>query len=218
MPIYQCSQGHKSTESDYCSDCGAKILGSAQLELSTPTSKLTICPGCSAPYEPNNSNFCEICGYNFVTNSSGEVPHFSPSPEVTSYSPLPILAWEIIITVDPSLREAESPLLPVNQPPMTLRLAKESNLIGRTSEARLIYPEIALDLDDAVSRRHAILNLQPDGTLTLRDIDSANGTKLNKVILKPMVDVPLQDGDEFTLGHWTRIAIKAVQQSTVESV
>jgi len=217
MPIYQCSQGHKSTESDYCSDCGAKILGSIQLKSSIPTSQLTTCPACSAPYEPNNSNFCEICGYNFVTNSRCEVPPSSPPPEVTETTK-PILAWEIIITVDPSLRETESPPPPVNQPPMTLRLEKESNLIGRTSEARLIYPEISLDLDDAVSRRHAILNLQPDGTLTLRDIDSANGTKLNKVILKPMVDVPLQDGDEFTLGHWTRIAIKAVQQSTEGSV
>ncbi|MBA3920461.1 MAG: FHA domain-containing protein [Nostocaceae cyanobacterium] len=218
MPIYQCSQGHKSTESDYCSNCGAKILGSIQLESSIPTSKLTTCPGCSAPYEPNNSKFCEICGYNFVTNSRCEVPPSSPPPEVTDEPTKPILAWEIVVTVDPSLREAESPLPPVNQPPMTLRLEKESNLIGRTSEARLIYPEIALDLDDAVSRRHAILNLQADGTLTLRDIDSANGTKLNKVILKPMVDTLLQDGDEFTLGHWTRIAIKAVQKSTVGSV
>jgi FHA domain len=231
MPIYLCPQGHNSTEFDYCSDCGAKILGSAQLELSIPKPTLPKCPACSAPCESNHSKFCEICGYNFVTNSSGGVP---PSPlltEVKSDQPItpilskdtadattPVIAWEIVVTVDQSLREAESPLPPINQPPMTLRLEKESNLIGRTSEARLIYPEIALDFDDAVSRRHAILNLQADRTLTLRDIDSANGTKLNKVILKPMVDVPLQNGDEFTLGHWTRIAIKAVRQSWEGSV
>jgi pSer/pThr/pTyr-binding forkhead associated (FHA) protein len=130
--------------------------------------------------------------------------------------PLPIppssLTWELAIAIDPSLRHPESPEAPTNQQAIAFRLDKANNLIGRNSQARAIEPEIALDFDNAVSHRHALLNLQPDGSLTLRDINSSNGTKLNGVELKPMVDTPLQDRDEFTLGHWTRIAVKAVRQ------
>jgi FHA domain len=114
---------------------------------------------------------------------------------------------EITITVDAMLRSPESPEAP-NQPPIILRLDKESNLIGRRSEARAINPEIALNFDSAVSHRHALINRQSDGTFTLRDIDSANGTVLNGVELTPMVDSVIQDGDELTLGHWTRILVK----------
>ncbi|MBD0302775.1 MAG: FHA domain-containing protein, partial [Tolypothrix sp. T3-bin4] len=127
-------------------------------------------------------------------------------------SPAP-LTWELIITIDPSLRHPESPEAPANRQAIAFHLNKPNNLIGRNSQARAIEPEIALDFDNAVSHRHALLNLESDGSLTLRDINSSNGTKLNGIELKPMVDVSLKDGDEFTLGHWTRIAVKAVRQS-----
>ncbi|WZF19632.1 FHA domain-containing protein [Nostoc sp. UHCC 0302] len=231
MSTYKCPKGHDSTESDFCSDCGSKILGVTEQALDTNTipSKLTqsigveTCPACSAPHEADSGVFCEICGYNFVTGVHGEVPIAKEAGEqegrgageaggeITFSSP--VAEWELIVTVDPSLRESESPEAPINQAPLTFRLEKDSNLIGRSSEIRGIHPEVPLDFDDAVSRRHALLNRQPDGSFTLRDIDSANGTKLNGVELQPMVDAPLQDKDEFTLGHWTRIIVKAVRQS-----
>ncbi|WP_193197387.1 FHA domain-containing protein [Nostoc sp. MG11] len=237
---YQCLKGHESTESDFCSECGAKILGIPEQELAKNIISSTVlqtisvetCPACSAPREPNSGDFCEICGYNFVTGAHGELaigkaevvreaggeilssPLGSQSPAegnppaaLSQQSPI---VWEVIVTIDPSLRNLESPEAPTNQPPVIFRLEKDSNLIGRLSEIRGIHPEVPLDFDDAVSRRHALLNRQADGTLTLRDIDSANGTKLNGVELTPMVDAPLQDGDEFTLGHWTRITVKSV--------
>jgi pSer/pThr/pTyr-binding forkhead associated (FHA) protein len=73
---------------------------------------------------------------------------------------------------------------------------------------RGIYPDIPLNFDDAVSHRHALIVRQSDGIFILRDIGSSNGTKLNGVELQPMVDTPIKDGDEFTLGHWTRIKVK----------
>ncbi|MBW4687691.1 MAG: FHA domain-containing protein [Komarekiella atlantica HA4396-MV6] len=213
---YQCLKGHESTESDFCSECGVKILGIPEQAFVVniiPSTVLETCPACSAPREPNSGDFCEICGYNFVTGVHGELPVGEaeggiPSPQ--SPAPQSPIVWEVIVTIDPSLRNLESPEAPINQPPVIFRLEKDSNLIGRRSEIRGIHPEVPLDFDDAVSRRHALLNCQADGTLTLRDIDSANGTKLNGVELTPMLDTQLQDGDEFTLGHWTRITVKAV--------
>ncbi|MGI2907074.1 FHA domain-containing protein [Tolypothrix sp. VBCCA 56010] len=252
ISTYKCLKGHESSESDYCSECGVKILGVGEamsddkpLRVYAPTLPqvpqnitLETCPACSAPRELNSGDFCEICGYNFVTGVHGEVPivekmrgkgglledretrgqgdkesnsSFPPSP----HPPIPPSppTWELVVTIDPSLRHPESPEAPTNQQAIAFRLSKANNLIGRNSQARAIEPEIALDFDNAVSHRHALLNLQSDGSLTLRDINSSNGTKLNGVELKPMVDALLQDGDEFTLGHWTRIAVKVIHQS-----
>ncbi|MCV3214196.1 FHA domain-containing protein [Plectonema radiosum NIES-515] len=254
ISTYKCLKGHESTECDYCSECGVKILGAGEamsddkpLRVYAPkipqNITLETCPACSVQREPNSGDFCEICGYNFVTLAHGEVPivegtggqgdrgglrdqggqggqrKISPLSSPSPLSSSPPITWELAIAIDPSLRHPESPEPPTNQQAIpsvsfanAFRLNKANNLIGRNSQARGIEPEIALDFDNAVSHRHALLNLQSDGSLTLRDINSSNGTKLNGVELKPMVDTLLQDGDEFTLGHWTRIVVKAVPE------
>lgn len=248
MSIYNCPKGHESTESDYCSECGAKINGASNgaiAEIPVVSTKSAIaqavvnCPDCTAPHDPGSGDFCEICGYNFVTGAHGELPilgtqdtgtqgqqnpqtlsaNLSASPPLplsnssSSQSPVPqktAAAFEVVATIDPSLGEEGSPPPPTNQAPIPFRLDKESHLIGRHNERRGIYPDIALDFDDAVSHRHALLNRQSDGTFVVRDIGSTNGTKLNGVELAAMVDTPLQDGDELTLGHWTRLTIKVL--------
>jgi FHA domain len=224
MTIYKCPKGHESTESDFCSECGAKILGVLEQAIARNATNIEICPDCSATHEPNSGDYCEICGYNFVTNAHGELAiATTPKPEeqVTqrqssvfesiSAPQSPVTAWQVVVTIDPSLRLPESPEPPTDQAPIIFPLEKATNLIGRNSQVRAINPEIPLDFDDAVSHRHALLNRQADGTFTLRDIGSSNGTQFKGVELKSMVDIPLQDGDEFTLGHWTRVAIKAIR-------
>jgi hypothetical protein len=250
MSIYKCPKGHESTESDYCSECGAKINGTPELVLAVNPLSSTlpktaksgiVCPDCTAPHEPGSGDFCEICGYNFATGGHGEIPlvPMTPTPAAeaikqtttndvkagtsTSHDPLnsnsasagtakqTAVVLEAIATIDPSLGEEGSPPPPSNQPPITFRLDKPSNLIGRRSDIRGIYPEVALNFDDAVSHRHALLNRQLDGTFTVRDIGSTNGTQLNGVELGAMVDIPIQDGDQLTLGHWTRLTFKVLR-------
>ena len=116
-----------------------------------------------------------------------------------------------MITVDPSLHQPGSPDPPPDLPPVVVPLTTPISLIGRRSEARGLFPEIALTHDDAVSHRHALLQLTPAGTLLLRDVGSSNGTRLNGQDVQPLVDHPLKDGDEITLGHWTRIRIDAAE-------
>ncbi len=227
MSIYKCPKGHQSTESDYCSECGVKIPGINEstaipsLEASTipaSISQVINCPDCGAIYATGSGNFCEICGYNFITGADGELPLDSSAifqPNLGSSSApstqTPIIHWELVATIDSSLGNANSPPPPLNQPAITFRLDKETNLIGRSSKLKGIRPEISLDFDDAVSRRHALLIRQLDGSFILRDIGSANGTKLKGVELQPMVDVPIKEGDQFTLGHWTRITVKVIR-------
>ncbi|MFM7405824.1 MAG: FHA domain-containing protein [Cuspidothrix sp.] len=211
---YKCPKDHDSTEADFCSECGLKINGMNEeiiSSLSINKSGLT-CPNCGAPHEFDSGNFCEICGYNFITGVSGEIPGFTPNlTEVKSEVALQISVvkqWQIVITIDPSLRHPDSPEAPINKPPLIIDLVQSVNLIGRNSAARAIHPEIALDFDDAVSHRHALLTLQPDSSLILRDIGSSNGTIFKGKELKPMMDITLENGDEFTLGHWTKITVK----------
>ena len=227
MSTYLCPKGHQSSESDYCSECGVKI-GSSSAPIvpstpqTTPPKAATLCPDCSAPHELYSGSFCEICGYNFVTNAHGELPISPPvvpkvaAPLETVTTKQPESApcdWQAVITIDPALRHPDSPQPPADQPPITIRLDQSTHLIGRTSQARAVYPDIAVDLDDAVSHRHAIVDRPSDNTLILRDIGSSNGTQLNGVELQPMTDVTLKDGDEITIGHWTKILIQAITQS-----
>lgn len=220
---YKCSKDHDSTEPDFCSECGLKISITIEEINNNPSGNISNqlsynCPDCGAIHDIDSGNFCEICGYNFTTGKSGEIPILTPnlSPKKSEETPkqdiIPdIQQWQLIITIDPSLRHPESPEPPINQPPLTINLSQVINLIGRNSPARAIHPEIALDFDDAVSHRHALLTLQTDGSLILRDIGSSNGTIFKGQELKPMTDIILQNNDEFTLGHWTKITVKCNQ-------
>ena len=189
-----------------------------------------ICPDCGATASARDVTFCEVCGYNFQTRAHGEIPMVPlsarpqtpaappvepvPPPDPAPLIPPPLETaegWRVVVTVDPSLRESGSPAPPADPRAITIELKSELNLIGRTSQSRAIYPEIPLDTDDAVSHRHALLSRDAGGKVILRDIGSANGTRLNGRDVQPLTDIVLHDGDELTLGHWTRLAIKAVR-------
>jgi len=208
-PTLVCPQGHNSDEADFCSVCGSKLLNGAASDA---------CPDCGAPREAGTGMFCEACGHNFVTGAAGHLKDATPTPEPEPppvpqpppTEPQPI-TWTAEVKVDPSLREDGSPDPPADFTAQTLDLSQESNLVGRRSDRRAIFPEVALDQDDAISHRHALITRVPDGGLVLRDIGSSNGTRLNGVDVKPLVDMPLKDGDQITLGHWTRIVIRSIQ-------
>lgn len=232
MTGYACPKGHTSTESDFCSECGAKIQANGAAAGSggagaPATGAPAKCPDCGTARFAEDTVFCEICGFNFMTGTHGEIPlpgaaAAVPPPPVPDTpassaapqeSPAPVSGWTVSVRVDPSLRESGSPPPPADAASFTIELRKELSLIGRTSQSRAIFPEIAIDFDDAVSHRHALLNRDGGGRLLLRDIGSSNGTRLNGKDVEPMTDVELHDGDELTLGHWTRVAVRAIHAS-----
>jgi hypothetical protein len=215
MDTFVCPKQHASTEPDYCSECGAKLAGAEAAAQSfqppapvaaAPAGGAT-CPACGAARDDRGIAFCEVCGCDFAApppvTSPGEMlapPQASPT----------VSGWLATLSVDRSLRSPGSPDPPADIASSTISLKQPVSLIGRKSEARAIFPEIAIAYDDAVSHRHAILQLFGSGVLLLRDIGAANGTHLNGKLIDPMVDYPLKDADEITLGHWSRISIKAV--------
>lgn len=244
MTPYPCPKGHLSSESDYCSECGSKLSASdSSLDPPRPvpsvvttlqtspaiagqnpragSSETIVCPSCQAVHQFSEGDFCEICGYNFVTGKSADWPiETLPVPTPASHAapiaptspatvpPLPQPGWCVVIRIDPSLALPESPP-PPQQEPIVRSLQPGTHLIGRTSVARAVTPEIALDFDDAVSHRHALLIVQENGSVYLRDIGSSNGTQMAGKDVTVMADTPLKDGDEFSLGHWTVIRLES---------
>ncbi|HLK01151.1 MAG TPA: FHA domain-containing protein, partial [Streptosporangiaceae bacterium] len=83
--------------------------------------------------------------------------------------------------------------------------------IGRRSPSRGLNPEIDLTgppTDPGISRLHAVLIATADGWAVL-DPGSANGTSLNGTDIPADQQVPLHDGDQITLGAWTKITVHA---------
>ncbi len=82
------------------------------------------------------------------------------------------------------------------------------HLIGRRSDKQDIHPEITID-DPGISRRHARILRAADGALSLLDLASMNGTRLDGAVVEPNVPTALADGDQVTLGCWTRLLVRA---------
>ena len=201
---------------------------------SAPAAGSVTCPDCGVQHSMSSGDYCEVCGYNFKTGAHGELalppappappapappppapalapPEPAPAPAPPSTPDTKLLGWEVTITIDPKLKIEGSPDAPADIEPVVAALRAGSNLIGRTSPRRGIHPEVALDQDDAVSHRHGLFEVHADGALTVRDIGSSNGTSVNGKEIVQMTDVPLSDGDQVTLGHWSRLLIKAVR-------
>lgn len=134
-------------------------------------------------------------------------PVDAPSAPIPANVPLDA-RWEAVVRVDPALYTDPDPTLPcpTDEPERVYHLDFAENLIGRRSDRQDIHPEVNLR-DPGVSHRHAKLLRLPEGALALLDVGSTNGTLLNGVNVPEGVKTPLKEGDEITLGFWTRITI-----------
>ena len=71
------------------------------------------------------------------------------------------------------------------------------------------HPDADIFLDDVtVSRRHVEFRRQPDGTFTVADVGSLNGTYVNR---ERIDSVPLSNGDEVQIGKY-RLVFYASQR------
>lgn len=146
----------------------------------------------------------------------------SPTPAPSTPAPAPTATptgWIVVVEVDPvwfSLKGelADRPLPPPST--STVPLFGHVALIGRTSQSRGLRPEIALDTDTAVSRRHAQLVFE-DGLLSVVDLSSTNGTYVidpgqvpteESVPLAAGVPAVLEDGAQIHVGAWSRLTVR----------
>ncbi len=84
-------------------------------------------------------------------------------------------------------------------------LVKEVTVIGRPDSDLHFYPDMEVEMDDAVSRRHAEVLKSADGHYSLADSGSTNGTRLNGEMLPPNEERLLVSGDRIHIGERTEI-------------
>lgn len=83
-------------------------------------------------------------------------------------------------------------------------LTKEVTVIGRPDSEMHYYPDVEIDLDDAVSRRHAEV-IKREDRYFLVDTGSTNGTLLNGETLPAHEERPLTHGDRIRVGERAEI-------------
>jgi hypothetical protein len=127
--------------------------------------------------------------------------------------------WTAVVSADrayyDSIQAAGGPdaagiAFPAYYPQRRFRLAGAEVRIGRHSASSGIDPEIDLSVppaDPGVSRLHAVLLKAADGTWSVIDPGSANGTAVNGSEIPPGQAVPLRDGDRIHLGAWTELRV-----------
>ena len=175
-----------------------------------------------APGTPNAADnlFCEQCGYDFTTGQRPpDESTAAPAPAAPGVDP-GTKRWVVIVEVDPAWFALKGELSDQQCPPAssaTMALAGHTALVGRTSQSRGVRPEIALDNDTGVSRRHCQFVREAD-VVSVVDLSSTNGTYVVVAGTTPDEDTPpleagvpvvLGDGDAVFVGAWSRLTLRA---------
>ena len=208
----------------FCDNCGydlRTVTPPAQQPL-PPTQMASpsggdqvICPTCQHS-NIAGSAFCENCGAQLPAAQPSVQPPPPPPPQ-----PVPEEQWPE--TPEPEQPPTAPPEVPAPAPvdtisgslviqetnvPLSIPLGKQTIVIGREDPVSGIFPDIDLDPvgghEMGVGRRHAQLIIQ-ESQLYVEDLDSVNGTALNKQKLAPRQPQPLKDGDELRLGKMVLI-------------
>jgi hypothetical protein len=170
-----------------------------------------------------------------VTSGSGDflldppsartvVPAPPPAPEPPSAPSAPGKgsAWLAVIAADReyftavmarSGPDAEGLFFPAFSPEVQLPLTGNQITIGRHRHSTGEAPDIDLARspeDPGVSHKHAVLVQQPDGSWSVVDQDSTNGTTVNLAEdpIPAYTPIPLAEGDRVHVGAWTTITLR----------
>ncbi|MFC4857611.1 FHA domain-containing protein [Actinophytocola glycyrrhizae] len=224
-----CPQGHTSADEEFCDVCGREI-GGAQA-VAAPDVPSAAGPGlppagatCKACGADLAGRFCEACGHDSMAALPAAPP---PAPVVEPAPPVPAdrlpeaTTWTATVTADRAYYDsvmavdgpdAASIAFPPYCPDRHFPLQGKQISIGRQSRSRGIAPDIDLigpPEDPGVSHLHAVLVAQQDGSWSIVDLDSANGTVVNdENPLRPNTPRPLGEGDRVYIGAWTRITLR----------
>ncbi len=189
--------GSPSEDAEFCSECGAAMASPSA------AGGAEACPVCGEARPSPSARYCDTCRYDFQARQPfSAAPPAKPPPAAIQ----PAAQWDLHAAVDLSLRRPEDPE-PPDARERIFPLDAADHLVGRRSDAQDIHPEVAIN-DPGISRRHLRLLRGADGLAAL-DLGSMNGTRLNGAALEPNVPTPLREGDQITLGCWTRLTVRA---------
>lgn len=135
--------------------------------------------------------------------------------------PAPAASWTAVVAADRAYYNSVVAMggpdvaaiqFPGYCPERRFRLSGREMRVGRRSASRGLEPEIDLSgppLDPGVSHLHAVLVAEPDGSWSVVDPGSENGTMLNGGPIATGTRMPLHNGDRISIGAWTVLTIQA---------
>ncbi|WP_110515469.1 double zinc ribbon domain-containing protein [Herpetosiphon llansteffanensis] len=184
------------------------------------------CPSCRAAVIPGEA-FCDNCGASLLAGAPAAAPAarpVAPAPQ-PSYTPpvqaAPVVPAAPVYTPPPAVPAKPPVAAPVAAAPVGIQSlagfvlvtaagtrinlpAKADIVVGREDAVSNNYPDIDLNphngLADGVGRRHARIFVRA-GVVQLEDLDSTNGTTVNKQRLQARQIVNLNVGDEIRFGR-----------------
>ncbi|WSQ07673.1 zinc-ribbon and FHA domain-containing protein [Streptomyces sp. NBC_01231] len=208
--------GQPSTSSaggGFSNDPYASHAPGGQPRQEDPSMSALVCTRCGNR-NAENSRFCSNCGAPLRPGATPERPSETTSTisisgleaydsEATGQTPMPMLSPEAQAAVD--ALPLGSALLVVRRGPNSgSRFLLDGDL---TTAGR--HPQSDIFLDDVtVSRRHVEFRRGPDGSFTVADVGSLNGTYVNR---ERIDQVALNNGDEVQIGKY-RLVFYASQR------
>ncbi|WP_018635652.1 FHA domain-containing protein [Parafrankia elaeagni] len=198
---------------------------------------VSTCAGCGFP-RPAGEPVCRACGFDTLTGTGpravGVVPLLGPGAGAAGAGPAadagpaagaPGLRWAVELMSDRAYFDracfdrgqgGDPAAFPAGATARLVQLAGPRAVIGRRSRSRGQAPALDLSLpprDPGVSRAHARLERHADGTVTVTDLGSANGTWLGPdadrlIRLDAEAPVPLAEADRVFVGAWTRLTVR----------
>jgi hypothetical protein len=179
-----------------CSECGSPVATTPTPAVVQPlpqaaqaTGAPQKCTSCKKPL-PDDATFCEFCG------AERTAPVDATGAAVTV--PSAHGQWIATLTVNAERWQKAFHNVAIPQP-RDFWLQKERVTVGRPS-TDFGYPDIDLGEDIAVSRRHAELIRQTDGTYSVCLFKTHYGSTLDGSPLEQGVAKPITDGSKFELG------------------
>jgi pSer/pThr/pTyr-binding forkhead associated (FHA) protein len=162
---------------------------------------MPFCTACGRQ-NPDDARFCAQCGTRLVPAEpaeSADVP-FDATATI-SFPP-----GEKVETSDRALNPVDAAAvdaLPVGHALLVVQKGPGAGsrfLLDQDTVNAGRHPDSEIFLDDVtVSRRHATFQRGADGTFTVSDVGSLNGTYVNRDRIET---VPLKDGDEVQIGKY----------------
>lgn len=156
------------------------------------------CPTCNHQ-ELSGALFCSKCGtqiFHIDRETSTNIQHFSIEEFIRiEIPPFP--------EPPPNAVGSKVALLILDQDEVLHIQREDEFILGRTTQGQTVTPDIDLGPYQAyalgVSRLHANLDTS-QAEITITDIGSANGTRLNGIRIEPNQVHTLKNGDILTLG------------------
>lgn len=207
----------------FCDNCGYDLRTvapaaqgpEAATELaSPPDAGEIICPTCQQK-NIAGSAFCENCGAQLSQVPASPPQVESPVEEATPPSPpTPVMHAPTPAGTPETPVEEKAPAesadfipgrLVIQESNVSLPIpsGKQTVVIGREDPVSGVFPDIDLDPhgghEAGVGRKHAQLVLK-GGQIHVEDLESVNGTVVNKKRLSPNQPHPISDGDELRFG------------------